>query len=164
MYRKFVFNSAEHDCAYGFEIAHGEDDMGPVVPSNAADGHWWRDYEAMGEWFGPFETWDAACDDVMRHSGVWMPAEVATMMGIRHGATINVRSVKPMEFEPSKWMYCACRVGLLPRATPSSNTPHSGRFAMSSTPMQRAVWTYIIAAALAFWLLACGGRTCGACG
>ena len=27
---------------------------------------------------------------------------------------------------------------------------------MSSTPMQRAVWTYIIAAALAFWLLACG--------
>ena len=25
------------------------------------------------------------------------------------------------------------------------------------TPMQRAVWTYIIAAALAFWLLACGG-------
>ncbi len=35
---------------------------------------------------------------------------------------------------------------------------------MSSTPMQRAVWTYIIAAALAFWLLACGGRTCGACG
>ena len=30
---------------------------------------------------------------------------------------------------------------------------------MSSTPMQRAVWTYIIAAALAFWLLACGAET-----
>lgn len=25
------------------------------------------------------------------------------------------------------------------------------------TPMQRAVWTYLVAAALAFWLLACGG-------